>query len=357
MHKHLQHFHAVYGPIVRIAPDELSYADSRAWKDIYTTRPGHVPFEKNRTFFKKLAPDAPHSILGYDEPAHTRLRRAFANAFSEKGVKDQAPIIEGYVDLLITRLRASTSTSLDLEHLVECLAFDIASDLSFGESFQSLASGTTHAWVEIAKGFGRGLTLIASMNQYPPMERVLRVFIPKKVLQKMKDHESMSIAMAQKRLAMETSRPDFVTPTKAYVEAKGGVEAKEWEINLMFLVFAGSETIASALTAVFRELVQNRGVLARLTREVREAFGSEEEVTMASTAGLVYLNAVVNEALRLDPPTVVSPPRIVPKGGDMVCGQFVPAGVSCTFCFCDPTLQRFRPYPNPKPHDSNRLNN
>ncbi|KAF1358443.1 cytochrome P450 [Lizonia empirigonia] len=307
LHKRLKEFHTIYGPIVRIAPDELSYADSRAWKDIYTNRPGHQPFPRNKTWFKKQTPDEPHSIMSFDEASHARYRRAFANAFSEKHLRDQAPIVEGYVDLLIARLQASTIQPVDLEHLIECIAFDIGSDLSFGESFHSLHSGKVHPWVEVAKGFGKGLALIASINRYPPIERLLRYIVPKKVMEKMRSHAQMSSAMAQRRLAMVTDRPDIVTPTKRYVEAKGGIEGKEWDINLMIFVFASSETIASSLTAIFRELV-------------------EEDLTIASTSHLPYLNAVINEGLRLDPPVVLTPPRVVPTGGDTVCGRYVPAG-------------------------------
>lgn len=265
--------------------------------------------------------------MGFDEASHARYRRAFANAFSDKHLRDQAPIVEGYVDLLIARLQASAIQPVDLEHLIECIAFDIGSDLSFGESFNSLRSGKVHPWVEVAKGFGKGLALIASINRYPPIERLLRYIVPKKVIEKMRSHAQMSSAMAQRRLAIVTDRPDIVTPTKRYVEAKGGIEGKEWDINLMIFVFASSETIASSLTAIFRELVQHPGTLHRLTNELRSNFQREEDLTIASTSHLPYLNAVINEGLRLDPPVVLTPPRVVPTGGDTVCGRYVPAGV------------------------------
>lgn len=337
LHRRLKEFHTTYGPIVRIAPDELSYADSRAWKDIYTNRPGHQPFPRNQTWFKKQSSDEPQSIMSFDEPSHARYRRAFAGAFSDRHLRDQAPIIEGYVDLLISRLNASTTGHVDLELLIEHLAFDIGSDLSFGESFDSLRSGKVHPWVEVANGFGKGLALIASINQYPPVDRLLRYIIPRKVMEKMQSHAQMSSAMAQKRIAMDTDRPDIVTPTKRYVEAKGGIEGKEWDINLMIFVFASSETIASALTAIFRELVQHPGTLHRLTNELRSTFQSKEDITIASTTHLPYLNAVINEGLRLDPPVVVTPPRVVPAGGDTVCGRYVPAGVSSA-CLCSRTI-------------------
>lgn len=327
LHKRLKDFHTVYGPVVRIAPDELSYADSRAWKDIYTNRPGHKLFPKNQTFFRKQSPDEPHSIMTYDEASHARFRRAFAPAFSDTNLKEQAPIVEAYVDLFISRLRQSAGQSVDLEHMLECLAFDIGSDFSFGDSFDSLKEGKMHPWVEVAKGFGKGLALIASINQYPPVDRLLRIIIPKKVMQKMKNHAMMSSAMAQKRLAMDTNRPDFVTLTKANADAKGSIKGKEWDINLMIMVFAGSETLASSLTAIFRELVQHPGALERLTTEIRSEYAADEDITVASTTHLAYLNAVINEGLRLDPPPVITPPRLVPKGGDMVCNRFVPGGV------------------------------
>lgn len=283
--------------------------------------------------------------MGFDEAAHARYRRAFTNAFSDKSLRDQAPVVEGYVNLLISKLRQSTSKKANLEDVFQSLAFDIGSDLSFGESFGSIDTGKTHPWVDVAKTFGKGLALIASINQYPPIDQLLRFVIPKQVLVKMKDHAMLSSAMSQKRLATETERPDFVTPTKKYVDAKGGIEAKEWDINLMILVFASSETIASALTGIFRELVQHPGVLQRLTAEVRSSFSVEGEISIASTTHLPYLNAVINEGLRLNPPVAIgAPPRVVPEGGDTICDRFVPANVSRTFFFwCRNDIHSVRP--------------
>ncbi|WP_152722024.1 cytochrome P450, partial [Moraxella catarrhalis] len=47
-------------------------------------------------------------------------------------------------------------------------------------------------------------------------------------------------------------------------------------------------------------------------------------------AQLPYLNAVVNESLRIAPPVVIGVPRVVPAGGATICGRYVPAGVSRT---------------------------
>jgi cytochrome P450 len=323
--------------VVRIAPNELSYTDGAAWKDIYANRPGHLPFKRNPTWLKKMAPDDPFSIMGPSEEAHARMRKAFSNSFSEKSLKEQSPVIEGYVEAMMNQLKSPTSgrqwkeKTVDIVKWIEFTAFDISGDLSFGESFDCIKNGKAHYWVEIAQSFGKGLALIASVNNYPPLEKFLRFIIPKKIMQRQLDHRKMSAEKARKRLAWKTDRPDFITPTKKHVDSRNSISDKEWELNMAVIVFAGSETTASVLYAIMRELVQSRGALSRLTHEIREAFEVEKDITIGSTGNLPYLNAVINEGLRMDPAVVIGNPRVVPEGGDTICGEHVPAGVRNSF--------------------------
>lgn len=276
--------------------------------------------------------------MSYDEDAHARFRRAFVHSFSEKSFRDQAPVIERYVDLFIKQLKAlemdeqRTSKTVDLNQWFNYLTFDVAGDLSFGESFDCLRHGKAHLWVDIAQGFGKGLALVASVNLYSPFDRLFRHIIPKKIIQRDKDHREMSAIRARKRLALNTDRPDFVTPAKRYSDRKAAISTAEWEINMAVVVFAASETTASALTAIVRELVQHEEILRRLVQMVRGSFENESEITMASTGNLPYLNAVINEGLRLDPPVVIGIPRVVPHGGDIICGRWVPGGVCMVLC-------------------------
>src|SRR5687767_10382339 len=45
--------HTTYGDVVRIAPDELSFNNSNAWKDIYGHRQGHAPMPKDPAFYTR----------------------------------------------------------------------------------------------------------------------------------------------------------------------------------------------------------------------------------------------------------------------------------------------------------------
>jgi cytochrome P450 len=337
----MKEFHDRYGSIVRIAPNELSFSDPRAWKDLYVTRPGHLPFKRNPTWFKPAKPGDPQSIAGPDEEAHARYRRTLVHAFSDKSLKEQAPMIEGHVDQLIRKLREIvTDDPIDFVEWMNFTTFDIAGDLCFGEPFGSLKEGKMHPWVEMSNDFGHGLALIATVNSYPPLDRLLRLVIPKQIMQKTVDHIAMSRAKVMKRLNTDTDRPDFVThilKQNKENEAKGQRKAMtpaEIGLNMTVLIFAGSETSASGLSGIMRMLLQNKDPMTKLIQEIRSSFNSEEEIAIASVARLEYLGAVINEGIRLCPPVVTGVPRIVPDGGDTVCGEFIPAGVSCSHA-CD----------------------
>ena len=152
--------------------------------------------------------------------------------------------------------------------------------------------------------FGKGLALSASVNFYPPFDRLLRYIIPQKILQKMIDHRTMSIEKVHKRLGSPEQRPDFINTITTQNEGKGdkAMTLKEIELNMSVLVFAGSETTGSGLSGIIRMLLQNRGVMTKLTNEVRAFFKSESDIAIASIGRLEYLDAVIDEGIRLCPP-------------------------------------------------------
>jgi cytochrome P450 len=94
------------------------------------------------------------------------------------------------------------------------------------------------------------------------------------------------------------------------------------------LVVAGSETIATALSAATYYLAINRESLEKLVAEVTSAFKSEKEINMLNVQKLAYLRAVIDESLRMYPPVVASGPRITGEAGDTILGHHVPPGVS-----------------------------
>ncbi|KEF52465.1 uncharacterized protein A1O9_11307 [Exophiala aquamarina CBS 119918] len=374
LHQDLLAIHNKYGPVVRIAPDELSYIDARAWKDIYVSgsaRPGHPAIERNGIWFRRQSPSEPWSIMGNNEDAHARYRRAFGGAFSEKAVKDQAPLIEKYVETMMQKFHRMVSSGdgnavVDIASWLNFVTFDISGDLSFGVSFGSTETGKPHPWVEIACNFGKGVALVASLNYFSPLQKLLSYSMPEKVRAKMTYHRQLSVQKVRQRLQLKGERADFVQSVLKYNEGKKEkITAEELEWNMSVFVFAGSETSSTAMASVLFGLLKTPGAMRRVTEEIRSAFACEEDINVASAARLAYLTAVIKEGLRLGPPSAVTVPRIVPAAGEEICGKWVPGGTFVTVNqypsfrsatnFSNPDQfipERFLPNESPSPNDN-----
>lgn len=72
------------------------------------------------------------------------MRKVLNPAFSDRALKAQEWILQGYTHLLITRLRdqidsaGEGSTAVDIDTWYNFTTFDTVGDLCFGESFTSL---------------------------------------------------------------------------------------------------------------------------------------------------------------------------------------------------------------------------
>ena len=77
---------------------------------------------------------------------------------------------------------------------------------------------------------------------------------------------------------------------------------KEAAADASLMILAGSDTVFHALTALFRYVAVNEVVQNRLRAEIQTAFDSSSDIGTLTLAKLPYLDACVQEALRLFPP-------------------------------------------------------
>jgi hypothetical protein len=96
----LERLHNQYGDVVRIAPNELSYTNSVAWKDIYGHRSGKPEMPKDPDFYVS----GPGSILIAPRERHSHLRRLLSHGFSEKALREQEQTIQRYADMFLKGL-------------------------------------------------------------------------------------------------------------------------------------------------------------------------------------------------------------------------------------------------------------
>jgi cytochrome P450 len=136
------------GSIVRIAPNELSFTDPAAWKDIYSSRPGQPNFPRDAvdSRFDPVEDTGTLStdMLVADERNHARQRRTLSHAFSMKALKGQEELITEFVDLFVHRIRETSENGLkpiDINQWYNYLTFDVIGELAFGQTFGCMATG------------------------------------------------------------------------------------------------------------------------------------------------------------------------------------------------------------------------
>jgi len=151
--------------------------------------------------------------------------------------------------------------------------------------------------------------------------------MPKEKIEQAAWHTKFSSDLADKRMAMQTDRPDFMSFLLKYNDEKG-LSIPEIRSNSNVLIPGGSETTGTFLAGATYFLLKNPEKMKKLVNEVRGAFDSEEEITVVKLNGLKYLTAVIEEGLRIYPPVPSNMPRSIPPEGASICGKWVPGGTS-----------------------------
>ena len=136
--------HEKYGPVVRTAPNDLSFASATSWKDIYGSRQGHQTFKKSSFYDGFTFADFKRSIITERDPAaHGEMRKQLSHAFADRSVEDQEALVNEGADELIQRLavHATDRNEIDIAYWFDLTAVDIIGSLAFGTTFGGLNSG------------------------------------------------------------------------------------------------------------------------------------------------------------------------------------------------------------------------
>ncbi|KAJ5168470.1 Cytochrome monooxygenase lcsI [Penicillium canariense] len=328
-HYRIKELHDRYGDVVRIGPTALVYRSAKAWTDIYGQRKsGDRPFLKDPKFYMS-GPNGPN-LLNADEADHARGRRLLSHAFSERALRDQEGLIGSYVDLLVDRLKgeiAASRETVDMTRWYNFTTFDIIGDLAFGEPFDCLRESQYHPWVEMVFVSTKVSALRRPLLVYPFLAPIVQRLLPQRLARMREAHFALSAEKVHRRLETKTERPDFMTYVLRFNDDRS-MSAREMESNAALLIMAGSETTATLLSGFTYYSLANPTVYRKLVDEVRGSFNSYEEINFLRTSQLAYLNAALEETLRFYPPVPATTPRIVPKGGAVIDGQFIPEGMS-----------------------------
>lgn len=107
IHFRMLEFHQQYGPVVRLAPGELTYTTATAARDIYGSRGGRKLMGPQSSLGanEKTMFGATSFLWLEDHKEHARHRKIVGQMFSDSSLRAQEPLVLGYASLLVRRFR------------------------------------------------------------------------------------------------------------------------------------------------------------------------------------------------------------------------------------------------------------
>ncbi|KAK5303668.1 hypothetical protein LTR99_005430 [Exophiala xenobiotica] len=360
--------HREHGDVVRLGPNSLSFANPRALKTIYGlnkgfTKSGFYPVQQAVKDGKRL----PSLFSTTDESYHANLRRSVNNAFSMSTLVQYEPGVNETIEVFLDqtdRLYANPNRVCDFAEWLQYFAFDVIGQITYSKRHGFLDRnedvdgmigylGKLFGYVAPVSLWSLLLTKLAAykgiqVGQMPwidllflknPLVLMLdklgvKLFafpITKFAFARMSERLSEIKAQGREKgtnkpdllsmfLKAQTDRPEFMTDERVLTMA-------------VSMAFAGSETTAISLAAVFYYLLRNPRCYEKLMNELNEAVkeGKIENrpsgaVSWSESQNLPYLDACIKEAFRMHPAAGLPLERITPPQGLEIDGHFIPGG-------------------------------
>jgi cytochrome P450 len=318
--------------VVRVAPNDLSYTDERAWHDIYaSTTAARYGMERDSNIADLVGGDmsSPSNDTPRSHQKHLRMRRTFASNLDKRALELQEQLIIGHIDRMVRKVTDSIGQPLDMSDIYGFTSYNLFSDLFLGETLNLFDDPTYIPFVHAFPGFARVTVIVAMLQKYVVVRTILK--LPIKMLAKWCRNYFITIVNKQfdRRIqSQDLHHPDLLG--SALDEKKSMLSLADLREFAPFLVISGSETTPALLCGLTYLLLKHPRVQEKLTREIREACPTDADITMGRVRNLEYLSACIQEALRLYPPVAAGVGHVVPKGGAQIVGQWAPQDTTVT---------------------------
>ncbi|ORZ02865.1 cytochrome P450 [Syncephalastrum racemosum] len=326
-------WHDQYGKVIRIGPNIISVADKDMIRqalvtDIIPKGPGYqMQKDEDANTFNTI-----------DKVHHKRRRRILSPAFSVKFLASLESYMTSMTENLIRRIDRDISAcqgssdgfgTVDIWHLLQCLAIDIVGDTCFGSSFQMLEKNDHF----VPRTISLFMESICHMCNHPFLGPLLTALSLSKSVKEFKRLQMFMNDIIMKRIegGEEARRPDILQQLIDTMQAPNPEDRFTFEDvakeTVLFLI-AGSETTGSTTGFAFVHLMENPEILARLQAEIDAVplDPNEQIFSHSQLRDLPYLNAVIHETMRLNNMATQGLERMTDK--DMILGghMVVPKG-------------------------------
>ncbi|KAF7586836.1 hypothetical protein BBP40_008244 [Aspergillus hancockii] len=360
----IERMHEVYGPIIRVNPDELSIHDPDFYNEIYVTE------NKRRTshydaFGRGVDLEGSH-VLTVDHDLHRKRRKPMEPFFSRMGVARLQHILANVTLELESRLReyGGTGKVVRLDHALAAFSGHIIGQICFGtdgigDLFLSYPDFAPD-WYDLISNIVISIPLftgfpwIVHVVNCIPESILLKVFAQGQLLKKNKEVTLQKIVRIMKN--KEAAKPNDTASGTALFRHIAESDMPESERSperlvkeAQILLGAGTATTARAIGFASYYILANPEIDTFLKAELRDVMdGWPDRVpTWAELERLPYLQAIIKESLRLSYGVMHRLPRISPdfpiqyKAYTIPIGT--PVGMSAYLMHSDPTV-----YPEPR---------
>ncbi|KAJ6478055.1 high nitrogen upregulated cytochrome P450 monooxygenase 2, partial [Mycena vitilis] len=319
----MEKLHKRYGKVVRIGADQVSFADAQAAKICMG----------NKGLPRSIGAILTSYAASYPDPTkvHAERRARWALAFTTKAIRESDKFLLPRVDRLISRLGEQEGV-LDIGKWFGYFTFDFMGDLFFGGAFDMLNDQDRDGLWKIIEEFA---PVIATLYYLPWLTPVL-LALPGADSTPINTFVRFAIKAVDDRLAKGSKFKDAFY----YVHMEDGKKPKPTreviDNDVQTAIVGGSDTIASTLANTVFSLLMQPELMKTLQREIDATFGAEGVDFHDATrlAELPYLNACINETLRVIPPVQTRISRGIPRGhgGIHVAGaRYLPESTSIDF--------------------------
>ncbi|KAJ5961635.1 cytochrome P450 pisatin demethylase [Penicillium viridicatum] len=324
--------HQQHGPIVRVAPNWYSISDPTAAKLIY----GHgSKYQKSEWYDAwNLMDDLSLTNLFSvrSSTKHAEDRKKVASLYSMTSLVAYEPFVDNCIEIFKQRLDefATKGQLIDMGHWLQCYAFDVIGNITFGDRFGFLDAGNDVGnMIDFLDGsfaacsyFGLYIWLFPmfmKLSKYLGMDQTYVASFSFRHIQEAKAtmknyHADLPSHMTMKVVQAQAQNPEKISDYDILVTASSNVGA-------------GSDTTAISLSSVLYHLLHTPACMKRLREEMKLS-GITGNPTFKETQAMPYLQAVIKEALRVHPATGFPLFRVVPQGGEVLAGQFFPEGTN-----------------------------
>ena len=174
-----------------------------------------------------------------------------AHGFSDRSMREQQPLIKGYVDLLVQRLAENGDggrRAVDVAAWYNFTTFDVIGDLAFGErwvcsisfrgfiadghSFGCLENSTYHPWVKAIFQVARAGTVFQTLTHWPILLKLMLGLVPSTFIEEREHHNEMAMAKLRRRIDAGKQRPDLIEGLLKRADEWVCHQASEQELTL-----------------------------------------------------------------------------------------------------------------------------